>query len=132
MASDTNNDEENELVYISEKEFANIVDDRGLLKSFSGNQQRPKHTVNKFETVITEVVGSKYDNVHLDFIGCLEVERNRLRSAFTRIEKKMRTNSKAGKNLSDGLPGDKPFISSDQYKTLVVSTPRPGPSASDR
>ena len=125
MASDTNNDEENELVYISEKEFANIVDDRQLLKSFSGNQQRPKHTVNKFETVITEVIGSKYDNVHLDFIGCLEVERNRLRSAFTRIELKIRTNSKNKKPFSHDLDPSKPFISSELYKTIIVSSPRP-------
>ena len=119
---------ENESVFISQLEFSNIVQTLPkLFKRFRG-----KHVVNKFEEVIPEVIRSKYDHVHLDFIGCTATERNKLRSAFTRIEKKMRTNSKAGKNLSDGLPGDKPFISSDQYKTLVVSTPRPGPSTSDR
>ena len=132
MASGSDNDGDNELVYISEKEFANIVQDLGVLKRFSGNQKRPKHAANKFESVITEVIGSKYDHVHLDFLGCSEVERNRLRSSFTRIEKKMRTNSKAGKKLSDGLPGDKCFISSEQYKTLIVSPPHPGPSANER
>ena len=53
---------ENESVFISQKEFANIVQTLPkLFKRFRG-----KHVVNKFEEVIPEVIRSKYDHVHLD------------------------------------------------------------------
>ena len=115
-------DGESESVFISQFEFASIVQELPkLLKRFKG-----KHIINKFEDVVTEVVGSKYtNNVHLDYVGCTSKERQKLRSAFVRIEKKIRQNSKNGKPYSFGLPGDKPFISSEAYPTLVVSIVQP-------
>ena len=58
---------ESELVYISQFEFASIVEKLKLMSQFKHNGTA---VVNKFETVITEVVGSKYDNVLLDFKNC--------------------------------------------------------------
>ncbi len=115
-------DGESEVVYISQFEFAKIVQELpNLLKRF-----KSKHITNKFEQIVSEVVGSKYGkNIHLDFVGCNSNERDKLRSAYVRIEMKIRANSKNGKPYSSGLSTDKPFISSDAYPTLVVSTVQP-------
>ena len=117
-------EEENELIYISFKEFAQIVQDRNCLGRFSA-RKIGKHTVNKFEFVISEVIGFKYDEVNVDFINCSSAERNKLRSAFTRIELQIGKNRKRGNPYSVGLADDKPFISSEQYKTLFVFPPKP-------
>ena len=62
MASDKN-DGENEIVFISQIEFSNIVEDLDVLKQFSS-----RHVVNKFEIVVEAVVHWKYENnVRLDF-----------------------------------------------------------------
>ena len=62
MASDKN-DGENEIVFISQIEFSNIVEDLDVLKQFSS-----RHVVNKFEIVVEVVVHWKYENnVSLDF-----------------------------------------------------------------
>ena len=116
MASDEN-DGENEVVFISQIEFADIVEDMDILKQFSG-----RHVVNKFEIVVAAVVRNKYENVRLDFENCSTAEKSKLRCAYNRIEKKIRTNSKRKKNLSYELE-NKAFISSDQYKTLIISLP---------
>ena len=124
MASDEN-DGENEIVFISQIEFANIVEDLDVLKQFSG-----RHVVNKFEIVVEAVVRWKYENnVRLDFENCSTAEKSKLRCAYNRIEKKIRTNSKRKKNLSYELE-NKAFISSDQYKTLIISLPHPPSSSS--
>ena len=123
MASDKN-DGENEIVFISQIEFSNIVEDLDVLKQFSS-----RHVVNKFEIVVEAVVHWKYENnVRLDFENWSTAEKSILRCAYNRIEKKIRTNSKRKKNLSYELE-NKAFISSDQYKTLIISLPHP-PSAS--
>ena len=62
MASDKN-DGENEIVFISQIEFSNIVEDLDVLKQFSS-----RLVVNKFEIVVEVVVHWKYENnVRLDF-----------------------------------------------------------------
>ena len=116
--------QEQEVVWISHKEFADLVEEHECLKRFSGNVTG-KHTVNKFEFVINEVIGIKYDNVNLDFINCSPAERNKLRSAFTRIEKQIRKNSRRKKPLSFELDSAKAFISSEDYKTLFVYPTHP-------
>ena len=50
MASDKN-DGENEIVFISQIEFSNIVEDLDVLKQFSS-----RLVVNKFEIVVEAVV----------------------------------------------------------------------------
>ena len=92
-----------------------------LLEQFKHKANRPgKSVVNKFETVISEVVRYKYDsNITLDFTNCLAAEKNKLRSAYTRIETKMRKNLQQRKKLSHNLPGDNALISSEEYKTLI-------------
>ena len=118
-------EDESELVYISQFEFATIVDSLKILTQFKHKSKSPgKDVVNKFETVITEVVGSKYDNVFLDFKNCSASERNKIRSAYTRIETKMRKNVQNKKKMSHDLPSDKAFISSEEYKTLIFFTSR--------
>ena len=124
---------ENEPVFISEYEFANIVEVRKIMKNFSGNQKRPKQTPNKFESVITEVIGSKYDNVHLDWLNCSEKERNKLRSSFKRLETRMTKNLKRGKPLSHEFDPKKPFFSKELYKTIIVQVVfSPSPSRNER
>ena len=114
-------EEAKEEVFISQYEFAKTIEK--LPNLFS--QFKFKTVVNKFETVIKEVLRSKYDSVYLDFDNCSVSERNKLRSAYKRLEIKMRKNSNNKKDLSHGLPTDKAFISSDAYKTIVVCPPVP-------
>ena len=118
---------ETEIVYISDVEFANIAQD--LPKTFS--QNRGKQVVNEFQKTIKEVVGSKYgpDAVFLDFENCLPKEKQTLRNEYARIKKEIRKNIKKSKNWSDGLDATRIFISSEKYKTLVVSVPRPPKNA---
>ena len=115
-------DEEESGCYISQFEFAKIVERLDILQQFKHTANRPgKSVVNKFETVITEVVGSKYDsNLFLDFENCLLQEKQKIRSAYARIETTMRKNQQKRKPLSHDLPSDKAFISSTQYPTLVI------------
>ena len=112
-----------ESLYISYVEFANIVEDRKSLKDFRG-----RSITNQFEIVIREVVGSKYDsNITLNFETCCPKERKRLRTEYDRLKKKMRNNSNRGRKLSFELDGTRPFISSQLYPTLIVSTPHQPP-----
>ena len=61
---------ESEMVFISDVEFANIVQELNLLKQFRG-----KKIPNQFEIVTREVVASKHENVQLDFKNCSAKER---------------------------------------------------------
>ena len=110
---------ENEIVFISYAEFANTMQDKELLKNFRG-----KKIVNKFEIISREVVALKYD-VSLDFESCSKEERKQLRNDFDRLEKKIQQNRNNSRKWSFGLDEDKPFISSEMYPTLIVSTPVP-------
>ena len=117
-------EQEQEVVWISHKEFADLVQEYNCLEQFSGIHTG-KHTVNKFEIVINEVIGHKYDNVNVDFINCSPAERNKLRSAFTRIEKQIRKNCRRKKPWGFELDSAKAFISSEDYKTLFVYPTHP-------
>ena len=110
---------ENEIVFISYAEFANTMQDKELLKNFRG-----KKIVNKFEIISREVVALKYD-VSLDFENCSKEERKQLRNDYDRLEKKIQQNRNNSRKWSFGLDEDKPFISSEMYPTLIVSTPVP-------
>ena len=112
-------DSESELVYMSDVEFANIIQKLPRLTS----QFRGKTVPNKHELIITEVIGSKYDNVFLDFKNCSPKERMQLRNEYTRIDKQMQTNSRNKKERSFGLDGNRTFISSELYPTLLVVSP---------
>ena len=117
---------ESEMLLISDVEFANIA--QSLPKLFSRN--RGKKIVNEFEHVIREVVGSKHDeSISLDFEKCLPKERNTLRNEYARIKKQIKTNIKLSKKWSTGLDANNTFISSEKYKTLVVSVPHPSKTA---
>ena len=120
-----NMESESELVFISDVEFANTVQELKILKRFHGQQ-----VTNKFEIVSKEVLGSKYEHAYLDFEKCDPVERRNLRNNYVRIEKTFQKNSRRGNDLSFGLDGSNTFISSEMYPTMVVSPPpppRPGP-----
>ena len=110
---------EQELVFISDSEFANIVQKLKVLKKFSG-----KKVQNKYQLVTKEVFEHKYDDAYLDFEKCSSLEKQKLRNDYMRIEKALQRNSRHGKDLSFGLDGSRPFISSEFYPTLVVSPPR--------
>ena len=112
-------DSESELVYMSDVEFANTIQKLPRLTS----QFRGKTVPNKHELIITEVIGSKYDNVFLDFKNCSPKERMQLRNEYTRIEKQMTTNSKNKRDSAFGLDGSRTFISSELYPTLLVVSP---------
>ena len=113
---------ETEIVYISQAEFATRVEERPHL---TAQFKSKRGTINKFEIVIREIVESKYDESYLDFENCDILERKKLRSAYDRIIKKMRRNVQNRKSLSHDLPNDKPFICSSDYPTLVVYAPNP-------
>ena len=113
---------ESQMLSISDVEFANIA--QSLPKLFSRN--RGKRIVNEFELVIREIVGSKHeDDIILDFENCLPKERKDLRNDFVRIKKEIQTNIRLKEKWSSGLDANRTFISSEKYKTLVVSVPRP-------
>ena len=118
-----------ESVYISDVEFANIIETLDLLKQFRG-----KRVENKFEIVATEVLASKYDRnvTYLDFVNCSPLERKTLRNDYARIEKIIRDNSNRQRKLSFGLDADRPFLSSEKYKTLIVSSPHSADEEDDR
>ena len=114
---------ESEMLYISDVEFANIAQTLNVFKP-----NRGKHVVNEFEQIIRQVVGSKHDDIFLDFENCLPKERKKLRNEYVRIKKAITPNIQHSKKWSHGLDANRPFISSELYKTLVVSVPQPTPN----
>ena len=111
---------ESEIVYISDAEFANSLQVLPDLASFRG-----KTIVNKYQILAKAVIASKYEDTELDFENCSAEEKQKLRNDYNRIEKKIRTNSKNKKPFSFGLDGNRPFMSSELYPTLIVSTAYP-------
>ena len=111
---------ETELIYMSDVEFVNIL--KSLPKTLT-SQFRGKTVPNKHEIIINEVIGSKYDNVFMNFKNCEPRERMQLRNEYTRIEKQMTTNSKNKRDSAFGLDGNRTFISSELYPTLLVVSP---------
>ena len=112
---------ETELIYMSDVEFVNTL--KSLPKTLT-SQFRGKTVPNKHEIIVKEVIGSKYDNVFMNFKNCEPRERMQLRNEYTRIEKQMTTNSKNKRDSAFGLDGNRTFISSELYPTLLVVSPQ--------
>ena len=117
---------ESELIFISEVEFCNLVEELHLLKQFSGTQVQ-----NKYQIVSQAVIEDKYDYVYLDFDICKPEEKIKLMNEYKRIERIFQRNQRNGTNLSFGMDSNRPFLSSELYPTLVVS-PQDDPLEDDR